>query len=168
MKNIESNNIKLQSKNYIKLYSLYSKLGGKPFSKYSLLKLYNNLFRVNIEKSRYAFTCGSALDIPIRKFYEIPALGTLLLCVPCKGFNELGFEDGRNCRAIKPSNLYEAIMELEGNSSLAESIASNGRNLVWKSHTASSRALQILMGCNAIKNRKFKGSSWINGEFNLK
>jgi hypothetical protein len=165
--NLRSNKISLPSKKYMVLYSLYSKIFGSPFSNYQLLKIYNNIFRENIENSRYAFTCGSATAIPIRKFYEIPALGTFLLCAPCTGFSELGFEDGINCKTIDPSYLCQAIVDLESDLDLTILIAERGRELVWDKHSVYARAQQLLTACFAIKNRIFNGTYWSKGTFKL-
>jgi hypothetical protein len=47
-----------------------------------LMQIRNSSFMNSISNTKYAYTEGSYLDYTVRKFFEIPALGTLLICSP--------------------------------------------------------------------------------------
>ena len=67
-----------------------------------LQRFLNVDFQLRFESCRYAYTCGSGLDMPIRKFFEIPAAGTVLVCKPFAGFEAAGFRDGENAIVCLP------------------------------------------------------------------
>ena len=46
--------------------------------------------------------------MPIRKFFEIPAAGSVLVCQPFAGFNNAGFVDRENCVICEPAEIVEA------------------------------------------------------------
>ncbi|MCT7510735.1 glycosyltransferase [Aliarcobacter cryaerophilus] len=152
-------------KHYMKVYKILSKLGFYPYSQKILMKIYQWLFRDLINNTKYTYTCGSGLEWPIRKFYEIPALGSLLIATPCSGYKELGFEDKVNFILSKPENLIENINYLEKNPDLAQKIAKSGQDLIWKSHSLSARAYQIKQSLEAIIDNNFYGTYWEDGKF---
>lgn len=165
---LKSKGIRLPSKGYRKCYSLLNLLGMHPYSTYTGLLLYNALFERNIESSKYVYTCGSGLEYPIRKFYEVPAMGALLICMPCAGFEKLGFRDGVNAVAASPDQLVDVLEFLERNPDRAEAMAKNGQELVWGTHSTQARSQQLKMACAAIKQGSFAGSYWADGQFKLK
>ena len=66
---------------------------------------YRSSFIKILERSKTSFTCGSALGFPIRKYFEIPASGSILLCKPFLNFENLGFKSGVNCFSIDENDL---------------------------------------------------------------
>lgn len=97
-------------------------------------------FRSMIARSWRTFTCGSALRWPIRKFFEIPAFGSLLVCEPCAGFAKLGFVDGENCLVI--GDVDEIIAATQDRAQMRQMIAA-GQAVVRQRHTAQVRARQL-------------------------
>lgn len=152
--------------NYI--YLILNKLGFRPFGRINLLDIYRNLFTNQLRKSKYAYTCGSGLNWPLRKFFEIPACGTLLLATPFKNANHMGFIDGENFIKCDYTNIVEKIEFLEKNPELAEKIAKKGQELVWKKHSILSRVEQFKNVLYHIKYDRFNGSYWKDGEFYIK
>lgn len=128
----------------------------------------NRDFRRRLAASRYAFTCGSALDMAIRKYFEIPAAGTVLACRPFTGFEEAGFRHGENAFVCSPEDLPALHGELEAAPERAAAIAASGRDLVLRRHSAMARARQLAPVLAAMADGSFAGASWQNGAFLLR
>ena len=142
-------------------------LGLRPHARPLLQTLYNQTFVQAIGSARYAYTDGSGYDYPIRKYFEIPALGTLLLCAPCAGFEQLGFVDCKNAVVVAPAEIGEAIEWLRRSPAEAQKIADAGRKLTWDRHSLRARAEQFGRCLASITTRRFLGSRWESGEFLL-
>ena len=132
-----------------------------------------NLNQVNftntIEDSKIVYTCGGCLKYPIRKFLEVPALGTVLFFEPFKGYEEFGFVDGVNAIIIDDvQKIAEITKYYLDNLERLQKIASNGQQLIWKKHTFSSRSIQISKSLERIVNQDFKGTYWDKGEFKFR
>lgn len=156
---------KEKMKLYPKLYSLARKFGLRPDANPVLIRLYNSLFRNKLENSKYVFTCGSGVEYPIRKFFEIPALGALLLAKPFYGSDKLGFVDGKNYIKTDYRDIKEKIDFLESNRKLAQQIAKNGQDMIWEMHSLSARAKQLKSSFDLILKDNYNGSYWENGKF---
>jgi len=162
--NYKTDNIKI----YNKIYSLMRKIHLKPDSHPILMRLYNTLFRNEIEHSKYTFTCGSALNWPIRKFFEIPTMGSLLFAKPFKNADKLGFIDNKTYIKSNHKNIIEKIDFFEKNPKVAQEIATNGQNMIWKNHSLDARVKQLKEVFKAILIKKYNSSYWNNGEFYVK
>jgi hypothetical protein len=172
LKILKKAKINLASKSHMILYSLFTKLGFKPFSNPYLLKFYNNIFYESIINSKYCFSCGSTCEVTLRKFFEIPALGSLLILEPFNSegkqmLESLGYLEDQNFISCSADNLLDKINELEKNKEYAAEIAHNGQQLVIKNHSSIARSEQIYKSLDAISKDKFKGTFWDNGEFKL-
>jgi len=128
-------------------------------------RAFRYLFRSSIEASKYSYTCGSGLGYPIRKFFEIPACGSILVCMPCNGFEALGFQDKTNALICLPQDLVEIHHALERDPDWAQSLADAGRQLVWDKHRISARAIQLDESFRSILARRFAGSYWDSGDY---
>ena len=153
---------------YNKVYSLLSKIGLSPYSNPVLMRLYNQLFKDQIETTKYIYTCGSGLSWPLRKFFEIPALGSLLLATSFKNAKDMGFIDGENYIECNCENIIEKLDFLENNPQKAYLIAKKGQDLVWNRHSLDARAEQLQKCFNSILNNNFNGTYWNEGEFYVK
>lgn len=162
---LTANNIVWKGNILRKLFSLIGKIKFNPYNKKYSLHILNYLFRTLIETTKYSYTDGSRLKYPIRKYMEIPALGSVLVCDPCLGFENLGFIDGVNAFVSAPGNLAEVDKILNTDLKRSENIAAAGLQMVRKNHTVISRSEQILRACQALLSKKFKGSYWENGQF---
>ena len=141
--------------------------GLKPLRYSAGIALANHWFKNAIEGSRYSYTCGSGLRYPVRKFFEIPALGAVLVCEPCLGFEALGFEDGVNAVVCQPENVLAVHRELESDGSRAQAIAAAGRDLIWRTHSLHARIEQLRTALESILAGRFRGSRWCSGAFQL-
>lgn len=147
------------------LFTIMDHIGLRPYAKLPLLGLYNLLFQRMIAASRYAYTEGFGFDRPIRKFFEIPALGTVLLCSLCAGFNRLGFLDRQNCVVVSESDVVDAIRWLEESPDTAQRIADAGRLLIWRQHSIYARAAQFRQASESILAGRYCGTEWQDGRF---
>ena len=131
-------------------------------------KLLNADFTSRIAATRYSFTCGSGLTMPIRKFFEIPAAGAVLVCRPFHGFAEAGFIDGVNCIVSEPDRLIDVHHSLVVDPDRAQRIASAGQHLVMDVHSLSARADHLASLIAAIADHRFMGSQWVGGRHVLR
>lgn len=147
--------------------ALSSRIGMRPYSHSFILELLNRTFSAAISDSRFAYTCGSALRFPIRKFFEIPALGSVLVCEPCHGFEGLGFIDGENAIICAPEQIGAVSRKLLQDLELAQHIASAGQRLVLEKHTLYVRAQQLREAFQAGFNGSYRGARWEKGDMVL-
>jgi hypothetical protein len=131
------------------------------------LRLYRRTFAQAIARSRFAYTCGSGLNYPLRKYFEIPALGAVLVAAKCSGFDELGFQDGHNAVVCEPEFLREAAQHLASDLQRAQRIASSGRQLIARQHSVSARSEQLRRTLLAMADRSFAGGRWSSGEYQV-
>ena len=151
-----------------KFVSLLKKSGILRGEKRWVQKALNTDFSNRIAATRYSYTCGSGLMMPIRKFFEIPAAGSVLICRPFAGFEAAGFRDGENCIIAEPQNLAAVHADLSGDPERAERIARAGQQMILNRHSLSARADDLSMIVDAIADGQFSGSSWQNGRHRLR
>ncbi len=149
------------------VFSLLDRIGGRPYANAALQTYYGAQFRELIANSKCAYTDGSGYERPIRKFFEIPALGTILMCTPFPGFEKLGFEDRKNALVVDQSNVMDVLNWLERCPEEGARIAAAGRDLIWKNHSAHARGKQLAMCFDAIRTGTYRGSDWIDGQFEV-
>jgi hypothetical protein len=130
-----------------------------------IMNFLNIDFYARLASSRYSYTCGSALRMPIRKFVEIPAAGAVLVCQPFEGFSAAGFRDRENAICCEPSDILDAHRWLEADAERAQKIADAGRRLVWDRHSLPARSPQLKKIVATVAARRFAGAGWSNGEF---
>lgn len=125
-------------------------------------------FQFVLRQSRASFTCGSALQYPVRKFFEIPAAGALLVAPPFDGLKHLGFSSKKNFIAAQPADIPQITEELlHQDMCEAQHIASSGQALVDHVHSQVARASQLKSFVEAILHTRFFGSEWRDGKLLL-
>jgi hypothetical protein len=159
---------KSRLKIYPKIYSIMRRLKIKPDGHPILMRLYNILFRSEIEKTKYIFTCGSGLEWPIRKFFEIPAFGSLLLAKPFYNAQNLGFIEDENYIKTDFLDILQKIKWLEENPQQAQQVAKKGQDMIWEKHSLEARSKQLQKSFELILKNRFNGTYWENGEFYVK
>ena len=130
------------------------------------INTYYKQFRYLINKSWCTFTCGSALRYPVRKFFEIPAFGSLLMCVPCAGFEKLGFKDRHNCLNCLVDDFDDGLKDLLNDirdRDFVKRVTINGQELIANRHTMMNRSRQFYEIYRLIVMGKFKYAYWENG-----
>ena len=143
--------------------SLLSRIGLRPYSNHLFRAYLRETFREEICGARYSFTCGSGLRYPLRKYFEIPALGSVLVCVPCNGFEELGFRDKANAMICEPDHLLELGRWFNENIDKAQEIADAGRRLIAEHHTVEARAQQLKSALESVLAGRWRGGVWRDG-----
>jgi hypothetical protein len=144
------------------------RLGIRVFAKYLTLKMYHAAYHGNLIDTRFAYTAREGFGIPVRKFFEIPAAGALMMCLPPHGFSALGFRNGESYVEVDPESLPDALLDLEKDPVRSQAIATAGRSLVLHQHTLSARASQFGECLKAISDNTFGGSFWRDGGFHLR
>ena len=127
----------------------------------------NSDFRNRLASARYSYTCGSGLDMPIRKFVEIPAAGAVLVCRPFSGFRDAGYIDQENAIVCDPKDIVEVHKWLESDPSRAQCIANEGRAMVLKNHSVKARARQFKKIFESVIDGTFSGGVWERGSFKI-
>ena len=131
------------------------------------LNYINSDFRNRLASTRYSYTCGSGLDIPIRKFIEIPAAGAVLVCRPFSGFRDAGYIDQENAIICEPEDIMEVHKWLESDPSRAQCIADAGRAMILKKHSVKARAQQFKKIFESVIDGTFSGATWEQGVFKI-
>ena len=127
----------------------------------------NNGFRKALHDCRYGYTCGAYIRGPIRKFFEIPAAGQVLVCEPFKGASDAGFLDRVTMVKSTPENILDTNNWLTKNPTEAQSIADAGRHMIQRHHSISARAQQLKEVFDAVIDGSFSGGRWENGAFKI-
>lgn len=122
-------------------------------------------YREGLRKSRFAFADGGLGHSIVRKFIEIPAAGTVLMCENIIGLEKLGFKNGKNMIEVSSENVVEITKELYRDTVKMQEIADAGRKNVIENNTVKSRVKAMEAAMKAILNNEYKGSHWENGKF---
>lgn len=121
-------------------------------------------YDLEIEQSKMTFVSGSFFMNPLRKYFEVPALGSVPIGHVCEGFIELGFVDKENF--IIAENRQQVEEALSGYSDTdLQCIATAAQSLFFAKHTAVARSDQLAESITRIKAGTFKGSYWDKGEY---
>lgn len=125
-------------------------------------------YNVSLRHSKAAYADGGEGRMIVRKYMEIPARGTLLMCENIPGLDKLGFRDGENMVMVTPENVLEISRELFKDLEKMQKIADNGRRLIISKHTSRNRAEGTVKAIEVILQGKYDGSYWENGEFKIR
>lgn len=156
--------IRTASKWYFHLFRVMRRFGVPVYGHPWGLHLYNQCFQRTLKTSRYVYTARGGFGLPIRKFFEIPAAGALLLCSPCTGYQALGFVDGVHYHAVEPNDLPGVLQEL-ARTGAGHDVAVAGRKVAANNHSLQARAGQIALCLQALLKGTYRGSRWHQGEF---
>ena len=105
-----------------------------------LLQLSLQRYRHIISSNTFSFACGSSVQMPLRKFFEIPAFGALLVCDKIPSLSYLGFIDGENCIVVDndPITTLQRIFSFK--TVELDRIRQNGQAHILKYHSLHARA----------------------------
>lgn len=121
------------------------------------------LFRRSLRRSLCGITCEGSIGYPIRKFFEIPAAGAVLIARPFEQPEALGFRHRDTAILVDDADLYrlgEIVLWLKSDSVESRALATRGQEMVREFHTVSRRVDQILEIAAAIATGKMTGMSW--------
>lgn len=156
--------IRMASKWYFYLYQVMNRLGMPVYGTPWGLHLYNQFFQRTLKTSRYVYTARGGFGLPVRKFFEIPAAGALMLCSPCTGYDELGYVDGVHYHSVEPDDLPGFLQELISTGA-GHDVAVAGRKVTANNHSLHARARQIALCLEALVKGTYRGARWHRGEF---
>nr|WP_321352412.1 glycosyltransferase [uncultured Methanoregula sp.] len=125
--------------------------------------IYYNEFQKQISKSWCTYTCGSVLDWPVRKYFEISTFGSLLVCRPFQGFEKLGFVDGENCIICDEHNIDDIIDKVK-NRDFVMQITLEGQKMIKEKHSANVRVRQFYNTFLQIQQKNFRRFFWSAGD----
>ncbi len=165
---IRQSKAKIASKRVFHLYRVLRRLGLPMLSRFLPQKLYQLAFARGLLDTKLVYTARGAFGMPIRKFFEIPAAGALMVCVPPTNFAALGFRDGQHYVAAEPEVLPQLIRELLSNADKAAKIARSGQDLVFAKHSLAARARQFRACLDALTAGTYRGADWVDGQFSLR
>lgn len=137
------------------------------FANKTYIKLRRCNYQMNIERSFASFACGSGLCYPVRKFFQIPSYGSLLLAYPCVGFEDYGFIDGVNCVVTTPEEAGRNAHKIILNTRNLEKITKNGFDHVLREHSVENRLKQLIKCIQKIVSGKKINAQYINGQYEI-
>jgi len=129
-----------------------------------VIKVRTYLFRNLINNSFVSFTDGSQFAYPVRKFFEIPAFGSLLFAVPFYNHEKLGFKDGVNFIAASSDNIIEKLEYFLQHKAKALEIIVHSRRLIKETHSFEAWKANFSKIWSAIKADDFYGIEWEDGD----
>ena len=130
------------------------------------MALYQSSYFKRITDSQLSYCSGGPLLYPVRKYYEIPARGSVAIGRQCSGFNDLGFIDGVNF-IVAHNNIELKVSLKKYTLNELQKIADQGRKLIWEKHSDWARREQLKETFNLIFKGKFKGNYWDKGEYKI-
>lgn len=104
----------------------------------------NEKYAAALNQSMISFTCGSKLQIPVAKFFELPGCRTLMLAETNPDIEELGFKDGVNFVACNRENLKDKALHYANEAEEREVITEEGYAFIHRHHTNQVRAKQFV------------------------
>jgi hypothetical protein len=148
------------------IYKVADRLSLRAYANFYTLHLYNLAFQQVLSQSKICITDGGANNFPVRKFFEIPAAGALMVCWPAEGLELLGFKHKVNCFFVREAEeAIKIVQEAYRNPNEFQHIAAAGQDLVLMNHSTTARALQLGEAFRRIQSGSFNGSSWQDGRF---
>jgi len=134
----------------------------------SINKYRNWRHRKCINSSKYAYTCGSMYRYPLRKFFEIPAAGSLLIAHPFKNHELFGFKHMQNFVSAEPEEILGVIEMLEDDADMYDKIVSEGQRLIKEKHMTTVRLSQLRKIVESVVNNDYDDYMWVDGDLIIK
>jgi hypothetical protein len=131
------------------------------------ISLYQQRFRNAIARARVGVTCDASINYPIRKFFEIPALGTVLAAKFFDKPERLGFVPGENCYALQEDrldDLVEIVRLAQSDSAKTKRIRNAGQEMVHELHSVAVRSMQLRDLCAGIASKRLRTIVWQGGK----
>jgi len=120
-----------------------------------------------ISTSLVAYTDGALVQYAVRKFFEIPALGTLLVAEPFYGRHHLGFEEGVHYIPCTPSELPEIVNKADRDRDWAQRIILQGQHMVRARFSTTAYAQRFRELWPSLLDGTYAGAEWRQGELFL-
>lgn len=123
-------------------------------------------FDQQLEESISCYVTGSCLKYLVRKYFEVPAKGSLLFCRDANGLEAVGFRHLVNCVRCSPAEIPARLEKMMADGT-AQELANRGRETVFSKHSLLARVEQLKDTLAAIRRGNFGGSRWDSGEYRI-
>ncbi|HUR66486.1 MAG TPA: glycosyltransferase [Chitinophagaceae bacterium] len=120
-----------------------------------------------LKRSCISFTCGSGYMYFVRKFFEIPASGSVLVGYTPGFASDYGFVHEKNYVFSEPENVVEPIRFLKKHPAIRQALKKNAWNLVEELHSTEKRAEQLLFALSSYANKPYKEARFAEGRYTL-
>ncbi|MAT10452.1 MAG: hypothetical protein CMM02_05515 [Rhodopirellula sp.] len=167
VKQLIPNKYKINRDFHLKFYSFLNKLKLPVYSNNFSLKTYRQIFQKKLSNSKIVFTAKGGFGMTIRKFFEIPAAGALMVCNPPFNFDNLGYKDKIHYIKFSENDNINEFIDYYLNDSSSSIIAKSGQRLTLKNHSIAARVIQIKNALAQILKNNYLRSEWCRGEFNI-
>lgn len=97
-----------------------------------------------LNQSKISISCGLIFNRAVMKFFEIPAVKTLLFSNMFDDLKDLGFKDGENMVVADIGNIDKQLRNLLADEDMIKEISENGYNFIREKHTNEIRAKQFI------------------------
>lgn len=126
--------------------------------------IYHRRFVDFIRTSLVSLTCDGTVGYPVRKFFEIPAFGSVLVAGFFPNAQALGFVHGDTCLALEqPSDVVAAVRGLKADKALADKLRRRGWEMVRDCHSVGVRVNQIAAILEAVASEREFVVRWEQG-----
>jgi hypothetical protein len=97
-----------------------------------------------LNQSKISISCGLIFNRLVMKFFEIPAVRTLLFSNMFDDMRDLGFKDGENMVVADIGNIDKQLRNLLADNDMIKEISNNGYEFITKNHSNEIRAKQFI------------------------
>jgi hypothetical protein len=120
-----------------------------------------------LKRSSMSFTCGSGYMYFVRKFFEIPASGSVLLGYAPEFAKDYGFISEHNYQFSLPEDVVDNIRFLKKNRLIKEKLKSNAFDVIEKLHTTNKRAEQFIYALEQFAKKPYKEARFAGGNYTI-
>ena len=120
-----------------------------------------------LKRSHISFTCGSGYMYFVRKFFEIPASGSVLIGYTPEYAMDYGFVHEKNYFFSLPENVVEPIRFLKKNNAVRQKLKKNAWNLIEELHTSEKRAQQLMYALTSFAEKPYKEAKFTEGKYTI-
>jgi hypothetical protein len=139
-------------------------MNNKLSSNIFYIKKSQSEFKKILKSSQIVFTDGSRSRSPIRKFFEIPASGAVLVGDMFRDCQALGFVQNKHYIYSTANNLSDLMKSSTWNDvTYLQTMANSSVKMIRETHSVTARAKQLKSVFNSILQNQYQGSLWANG-----
>ena len=121
--------------------------------------------RLFTARSAINFVCGSGYRYPVRKFFEIPAVRSALLCYPCTGMRDYGFVAGEHYLEVAPEGFGREAKKLLAEPNRRERMIEKAAAMVRRLHSVGRRASDLIECMRRMRAGRLRVARFHEGEF---
>jgi len=155
----------LHSSNYITLLNHHKKIHMDTYEKKNLenFYLYNYFYSLVIEKSKYNYVDGGFMNVPVRKYVEVPSLGSCMISPNLPVLKEYGFTKNIDFIEYDERNNIKDLINDVSDTEYSR-ILNSSREKIKKNHTNEKRCDDFVKAFKKVLTNEYNGSSYIDGK----